>query len=73
MNTWTRLEDGTWGVALPNFYPSNADGPGPDVNSGLPVTVKTKSGEKKTVVIGDFVKKYRIKGGIIVKVYRVQP
>ncbi len=72
MNTWTRLEDGTWGVQLPEFYPTNVREPGPDRNTGLPVTVKTKSGKKKTVILGDFVKSFRGKRGIVIKVYRVQ-
>lgn len=65
-NSWTKLDDGTWGARLENFaYAGTAE------NKGLGVTLTTRAGRKTDVILGDFVRQFRIKGGIIVKVYRV--
>lgn len=64
--TWRRFDDGEWGVRLtqPEYPPSTW--------VGLPVTVRSRSGKKRNVVLGEHVRTFRIKGGVIVAEFRVE-
>lgn len=63
--TWANI-DGEWCVKItePEYWPEQM--------IGLPYTVTAASGRKKRVILGELVKKYRIKGGRWVDIYRVE-
>ena len=61
--TWTRV-NGEWCIRL-------ADGEWPGgTGTGLPVWVKTRTGSRKQVVLGEHVRTFRVKGGRFVDIYR---
>ena len=64
--SWTKLDDGSWGVRLERApWPSGT-------GVGLPVVVRSKSGRRATVVLGEHLRGFRIKGGVFVDVYRAE-
>lgn len=65
MTTWTKLEDGTWGIRWEDCpYPGGTA-------EGLPVTVTTRAGKKTEVIAGPRERYFLVKGGRRVDIYRV--
>jgi hypothetical protein len=61
--TWTKLENGEWGVKLLGSEWPQGTG------RGLPVTVETQAGRKTEVVLGEHIRTFRIAGGRFVDIY----